>query len=631
MLQDFRDGLGKYGKWLVALIAIPFAFFGIESIFFRGAAVEEVASVDGERITLLELDQAVERQRSYFQNRFGNIDPKAIDDAVLRGPALENLISTRALELRALAGEMGVPPQLIAKLLGEAPMFQMDGKFSRDAYLVYLRQMGYSASSHSRFLTREILVNQMARGVTQSAFVSGLELARALAVLEETRDFSYMEIPWEALRPTIKLGEEEIDAHYRAHSEEYSSVEQVTLDYVELSRDTIAQGMEIEEEAVQERYSERLQDASAAAKRIVAQIFVRSAEDGSDEKKLKKIGEALASGSDFPAVAATESEDPLTAENGGEIGPYTPEDFPEALRGVVEALAVGEVSAPVKTEQGWHILKIVREDRPKVGSLDEERAALRTEIAQQRAEALFSEQLERLADIAYAAENLAEVAQSANLPLQTSTPITRNGGEGLGAEPKIVEAAFSDAVLGGSRLSPVIEVGEGRALVVALKEHRPTKLRPLAEVRSDVVAALTDERAASLALERAEELRREIDAGATIEKLAERAKLPMHTYLAVGRYAQQPDQSLLDEIFGVGAPDALPVFRILNLADRAVLCQITGIHPGVAEEIPEERRKELERVLRNATAARELGHYQEMVIAAANVEVRDMTARPESP
>lgn len=630
MLQNFRAGLGRYGKWLVMLIAIPFAFFGVESIFFSGAAVEEVASVDGERITRLELDQAVERQRAYLQRRFGEIDAGAIDESLLRGPALENLVATRALELHARDGGMGVAPQLIAKILGDAPMFQVDGKFSRDAYLVYLRQMGYSAPSHSRFLAREVLVNQLGRGVTQSAFVSGHEVTSALAALEETRDFAFVEIPRESLRTKIELQEEAVEAYYQEHSADYTSPEQVIVDYVELSRDAIAQGLEIDDAALQERYRERVQEADATATRIVAQIVVRSKGDGSEQDKLKRIETALASGSDFAVVAAAESEDPLTAENGGEIGPYAAENFPEALRAPVEALAVGEVSAPVETEQGWHLLKVTREDRARLGSFDEERAALRTELAQQQAAEEFGEALDRLTDVAYTAENLAEVAKAANLALQTSAPFAQSGGEGIGAEPKIVEAAFSDAVLRGSQLSPVIEIGEGRALVVALREHRPAKVRPLADVRSDVVAALLDAQAESLALKRAEELRKELADGAIMEKLAEQNELPIQTYQGVGRSAQQPDRPLVDAIFEVSARAALPAFRVLNLADRAVVYQVTGIHPGVPTEVSEQRKVELEGVLRDSIAARELSHYQDLVIAGVDVKMADPVPLPES-
>jgi len=631
MLQGFRTGVGRYGKWLVALITIPFIFFGIESIFMPGGGSDEAASVDGERITRLELDQAVERQRSFFQRRFGDIDPKAIDERLLRGPALENLIATRALERRARAEGMGVAPQLLAKVLADVPMFQVDGGFSRDAYLVYLRQTGYTPQSHSRFLAREMLVSQLARGLTQSAFVSRQEVAGAIAALEETRDFSYLEIPLASLNAKIELDEADIEAHYRAHPEAYSAPEQVLLDYVELSRDALAQGLKIADAELRERYQERIAEAEAANRRIVAQILVRPTADGTHLAKLKRIEESLAAGKDFAALAAAESEDPLTAEGGGEIGPYVAQDFPEPLRRAIEALAVGEVSAPIETDQGWHVLKVVRDDRPQVGSFEEERDALRAAIAQQRAGELFAQQVERLGELAYTADNLAEVGQEMNLPVQTSTLLTRNGGEGIGAEPRVLAAAFSDAVLGRGQLSPVIEIGDGRALVVGLREHRPATPKPLAQVRAEIVATLTAERAAEQAMGWAEQLRSELEAGTAIDQLAKQAQLPVRAYLDVARYAQQPERKLLDGIFAVPAGAGLPASGVLRLTDSVAIFQVAGIHPGDPAEVPGERRAELERALRTAIAGRELGDYQEMVLAGMDVEIRDTASPPGAP
>jgi len=631
MLQGFRTGVEKYGKWLVMLVAIPFVFFGIESIFIHGGGAEEAARVDGERITRLELDQAVERQRSYFQRRFGEIDPKAIDETLLRGPALENLIATRALESHARTTGMGVAPQVAAKVLSEAPMFQVDGKFSRDAYLIYLRQTGYTPQSHSRFLSREILVSQLARGLTQSAFVSRQEVANAIAAWEETRDFSYLEIPFASQSSKVELDEADIEAYYRDHASDYADPEQVVLDYVELSRDALAQGLTMDEAALRERYQERIAETEAAARRIVAQILIRSSDDGSKPDKLKKIEAALTAGKDFAALAAAESEDPLTAENGGEIGPYVAEDFPEPLRAAIEALAVGEVSAPVESDQGWHVLKVVRDDKPYLGSFEEEREALRAELAQRRAGELFAEQVERLAELAYTAEGIAEVGEELKLPVQTSAPLTRDGGEGLGAEPKVLAAAFSDAVLSGGQLSPVIELGDGRALVLGLRDHRPVTPKPLSEVRAAIVAALTAERGAALTMDWAERLRGELEAGTAIDQLAKQAQLPVRAYLDVARYAERPDRKLLDGIFAAPGAEGLPVSRLLRLTDSVVVCQVTGIHPGDPEEIPEERRAELEQALRTSIAARELGDYQEMVLAGADVEIPDTAPSPGSP
>lgn len=627
-MQSFRSGVEKYGKWLVVLITIPFAFFGIESFFFSGASVEEAARVDGERITRLELEQAVERQRSWFQQRFGQVDPEMLSAELLRGPALENLIATTALELRGRGEGMGAAPQLIAKVLGDAEPFQIDGKFSRDNYLVYLRQTGYTPQTHNRFLARELVVSQLARGVTQSAFVSRQELDVALTAFEETRDFSYLEIPVAKLRNEVALPEADVEAYYEEHSDRFSTPEQVVLNYLELTREGIAAQLDIDEALLQERYQERLDEAEAASRPILAQILVKPAADGAEPGKLQQIQQLLNAGKDFAELAKTESEDPLSAENGGEIGPYVADEFPAELRPAIEALAVGQVSAPVKTEEGWHIFKVVRDDKPNIGSFAEERDALRGEIAGQEAETLFGERLDRLVDLAYSGDSLEAVAKETELPLQISGPLTRSGGDGIGAEPKVIAAAFAEDALKNRHLSPVIELGEGRALVVQVRDHQVAAIRPFAEVRAQAEEELRSERAAALANERATALRDQIAAGGDLEKLAAADGFEAHAHTEVGRYGQQLDRSLIEAVFGVPAGEA-PASRVLPGEDRVFVYQVTRIQPGVPAEIPEERRKQLRQVLQGAIANQEMGGYQELVLAGAEVRVREQPAAPE--
>ena len=629
MMQDFRAGLQKHGKWLVVLIAIPFAFFGVETLFFSGSSVEEVARVDGERITRLELDQSVERQRSYLLQRFGDIDPALIDDGLLRGPALDNLVATRALEVRARKQGMGVAPQLIAKVLGDAPLFQIDGSFSRDAYQVYLRQMGYTPQTHSRYLGREIVVSQLTRGLAQSVFILPQELDALLVGLEETRDLAWLEIPIDAMLEGIEVTAADVEAHYAAHPERYTTVEEVVLHYLEFSRAGVAEALEIEEDLLQQRYRERVAEVEAATRPILAQILVRFTADDAAQRKLERIQEALAAGAEFAGLAMTESEDPLSAEFGGEIGPYIAEEFPPALRAAIEPLERDEVSTPVKSDEGWHIFKRVRDEGPTLGAFAEERAALRAELAAQKAEALYGEQLEQLIELAYSSGNLADVARAMDLPLQTSEPLTRAGGPGLGAERRVVDAAFQDEVLDG-RISPVIEFDDGRALVLQLQERRPATLRPLEEVSAEIEVTLKAERAAVLALERGEALRAELSAGADLESLAAESGFETQIQGQVGRYDQQLSRELLDEVFGAGGADALPIAGILPQQTRVLVYQITGVHPGVPDEIPDQRKQELARALQGALANRDVSSYQELVVAGAKVRVQPVNADAES-
>lgn len=629
MMQDFRASLQKHGKWLVVLIAIPFAFFGVETLFFSGSSVEEVARVDGERITRLELDQSVERQRSYLLQRLGDVDPALIDDALLRGPALDNLIATRALEVRARQQGMGVAPQLIAQVLGDAPLFQIDGSFSRDAYQVYLRQMGYTPQTHSRYLGREVVVSQLARGLMQGAFVLPQELDAVLVGLEETRDLAWLEIPVDTMLEGIAVSAADVEAHYAAHPERYTTVEQVVLHYLEFSRSGVAESLEIEEDLLQQRYRERVAEVEAATRPILAQILVRDTADDGAQRKLARIQEALAAGAEFAELAIAESEDPLSAEFGGEIGPYVPGEFPPTLREAIEPLAIGEVTAPVKSEEGWHIFKRVRDEGPALGTFAEERAALRAELAAQQVEAIYGEQLEQLIELAYSSGSLADVARAMDLPLQISEPLTRAGGPGIGAERRVVDAAFQDEVLDG-RISPVLEFDDDRALVLQLQERRPATLRPLDEVSAEIEATLKAERAAKLALERGEALRAELSAGAELESLAVDSGFEVQIRRQVGRYDQEIPRELLNEVFAAGGAEALPIAGLLPQQTRVMVYQISGVHPGAPDEIPEQRKRELARALQGALANRDASRYQELVVAGAKVRITSVDADVES-
>lgn len=630
MLQDFRASIGQYGKWLVVLIAIPFVFVGVESIFFSGAAVEEAAEVDGEPISRLELEQAVQRQRSYLLQRLGEGYADAIDEKSLRTPALQSLIATQALANRAGSHGMGVPPQLIAKVLGDAELFWVDGRFSRDNYLVYLQQMGYTPQTHNRFLAREILVNQLVRGVSQTAFVTPSERSAALTLLEETRDFHYLAIPFGSIDDQPEPAAEEIEDHYQQYPDRFTTPEQVVLNYLELSRETIEKQVNVDDEQLRERYQERVNAAAAAMQRVVAQILVESRPDGSHLAKLESVERDLSAGKPFAEVAASQSEDRLTAEGGGELGPYVAADYPPQLRAAIESLQVGQVSPPVETEQGWHIVTVLREDQPRVGSFAEEREALHREIALEESQQKFSEQLDRLGELAYTSEDLAAVATQLGVELRISDPMTRDGGgAALGEFPKVVEAAFGSQVLEDGYASPVIEIGEGRAMVVELNQHRPATLRPLEQVRDDILRILKVERAGQLAAERGQQIKVRLDAGEALADIAADERLEWHAHLDVGRYDGQLDRELVSRVFDLTAGQAESRAGVFSREDAAVVYQVIDIHPGSPDAVPAARQDELAAAQLGAVSRRQLDRYQALLMASAQVHIRPLAPEGE--
>lgn len=624
MLQSFRDGMGKYGKWLMILIAIPFALFGVESFFFRGASVEEAASVNGQRITRLEVQQAIERQRAQIMARFADIDPAVIDNKALYAPALQNLITTRVYDDRAQKEGMGVAPALIAQVLKDAALFQQDGRFSKNQYLAYIGQLGYTPQTHSRFLARELLASQLARGIASTGFMTKPALERALGDLEQTRDFRYLTVPL----PKAKAGAQtDVDeaatrAYYDAHPELYIAPEQVVVNYIELSVDQIAAGIQIDEGELKSRYQHRVDAAEAAKQTILSQILIKPRADGSHQKILHELQAALAAGADFAELARAKSEDALTAGQGGEIGPYDPDKFPTPLRSALDGLKIGQVTPPVETEMGWHLVKLVREDKPTVGSFEAEHDAMAAEFRKEKAGDLYQSQIERLREAAYTAENLSVVATSMGLPLNTSPAITRDGGEGIASDPQVVSTAFSEEVLKGGYVSPLVEIDGARAIVLELKEHAPQQRRAFAEVKADIAAVLTIERNLAQARERAEGYRKRLLAGESLEKIARSEHLEWQANSGVRRYDTDAESDVTKHAFEIPEKSPLPFVGTFDNANGVVVFQVIGIHSGDPAAVPKQRWQQFERAMLEATAGGELSAYQGALLASAKVDIR---------
>jgi peptidyl-prolyl cis-trans isomerase D len=614
--------MGRYGKWLMVLIAIPFALFGVETFFFRGASVEEAASVNGDRITQLEVRQAIQRQRAQIMERFADIDPAVIDDKALYGPALQSVVTTRVYESRARNEGMGVPPALVAEVLKDSGAFREDGKFSRNQYLAYIGQLGYTPQTHSRFLARELLASQLARGVLSTGFMVQATLDRTVGDIEQTRDFRYLNVPLETAGASTTIDEATTRAYYDGHPDLYAAPEHVVVNYIELSVDQIAGGIAIDESELKSRYTQHVDAAEAARQTIASQILVKSRTDGSHQRILRELQAELAAGADFAELARTRSEDTLTADQGGEIGPYDPEKLPAPLRAALDKVKLGQVTSPIETDMGWHLLKLVREDKPTVGSFEAERDAIAAELRKEKAGALFQSQIEHLREAAYTGENLAAVAANLGLPLSTSSAITRDGGEGIGSDPKVVGAAFSEDVLKGGYISPLVELDHERAIVLELKEHTPQQRRAFVEVKTDIEKVLMAERELARARERAETFRKRLLEGESLEQIARDEGLEWQMSSGVKRYDADANSDVARHVFDVPQKSPLPFAGIFDNANGVVVFQVVAIHAGDIEALPKARRRQMERAISEAVAGNELNAYQGALMASAKIDTR---------
>ena len=633
MLQDFRESISGAAKFIVILIAIPFAFLGIESIFFTGSSVEEAANIDGERITRLEVARAIQRRRNLIQQQFGEVDPSTVSDELLYGPVLQNMANAKALENQARNTGMAVASATLARLLKEVEIFQVDGQFSKDNYLNYLARNQYTPQTHRRFIESELLVSQLAQGITSTGFLTNTELQRVLALMEQSRDFHYLTLPIEPVRERMVVSEAEIEASYAQRSAQFVAAETVVFDYIELKLADLTDGVTLDDGALKTYYDDQLAAAEASKRLFVGHIMIENQEDGSHTEKLANVQTALEQGDEFAAVARQYSEDLLSAEQGGEIGEFIAADMPPAFQAAVAELDVGQVSSPVEIDSGWHLIKVLREEKTIVRSFEEERERMEKELRQQLALDLMPEKVEELGDLTYNNTNLAEVADELGLELKTSPALTRQGirndntsADDIVNNPTVLQVAFSEDVLDNGYASEVLELSQGNVLVLKLKEHQPERTLSLEEVRGQVEEQVKTDKAA---LELAEQgkayvanLRAGIAAGETIESVATANDLDWQVSLATKRYAPGVNREVVQQVFELPAATAVPAVRsFATTAGDVVVYSLDAIGDGSEQAQGTEQLGAMRASLTRASAAREFAAYQKTLVAEADINL----------
>lgn len=624
MLQDFRERIRGIATWLVALIAIPFVFFGADSFFGGGRASEVAVSVNGEKISKLEVDRAIAIQKQTLLSQMEGADPATLDDARLRGPVQQGLIREKVMEQAARKNRLAVSPQTLAEILREESAFHTDGRFDRERYEFVLRQMGYTPQTYSNILQSKILVGQLAGGISGTGFATESEVRLLVELLEQRRHFAYLIIPIGPMIEPMVVSDQEIETYYDSNQKLFQSEERVVVDYLELKPDDLLSGVVVAEADIRNQYADEIAKQPDGGRRHVAHILVTPKADNGHQKKLEEIQEKIANHEDFAKLASAYSEDSGSAGQGGDLGFVEPGAFPQAFEQAVAELKVGEISAPVATTSGLHFIKLLEVQADPKPSFEEAKDRIRRELQQQQVAELLPRKVSEMKDLAYNAENLAEVGKTLNLPVKTSKPFSRSGGDDIAAFPAVVEAAFGESVLENGYASDVLELADGRMVVIKLREHEPAAIRPLAAVREKIAEQLKADKARTLLQERAETLAKRVRDGETIEDVAKAEKLQWQISVDTKRFVDGVNPEVRDAVFALPATTPLPAVDTLALGngDHVVL-SLTGIEPGDGKQLSADDRRRLEFTSLRSIAGREYQAYQARVLAEAKLVSND--------
>ncbi len=555
MLQDIRQHIeGPTAKIVVGLIVISFAFFGIESILVSGGG-NEIAEVNGESIYPQELQQALDTQKRRLVEMMGdNVDPAMLDDDRLRPQAMESLINRKLLMQSAQALKLAISEREIGALVGGMEQFQVDGAFSPEVYKSVLSGAGYTPGYFKQSLHDDMLLNQLRSGIAGSDFVTPSEQELSAHVIWEQRDLRFFTIPIENFSSTTPVTDEQIEAYYKAHQNDFQTSESVDIDYLELTLADFVQP--VEESAILEAYELSKQEAQFKTQNRVSHILFESDGQSDLKQRLSVAQEKLAAGAAFADVAKEFSQDVGSADKGGDLGYSSGDTFPEPMEAAIAQLEPGDVSGPIETEAGTHLIVVTERKKGEQPSLQDVRAQLQEQIQGDDARVVLLRTMESLKDLAFNAEDLGYPAKELGLVVKQADGVTRTNNEGLFSNSSLVEAAFSEDVMSSTNNSEVIELTADRFVVLHVRKHNAPELKPLSSVKDEVVAAVAGETARVAIEAEAERALEQLRGGLAADQFASSQGYTLQVELGVDRRNTTVPPQALRRIFELPPPAA---------------------------------------------------------------------------
>ncbi|MDO9597866.1 MAG: SurA N-terminal domain-containing protein [Azoarcus sp.] len=517
----------RFAQVILALIIVPFAFFGMDAYFSDAPGGGEVANVGGMPIMAVEFDQALRDQQDRLRNEAGGqVDRELLQSEELRQSVLENLVNRRVLALFAAESRLTVTPQQLQQTIAEVPSFQEDGRFSLQRYEALLRAQGMSPAMFEARLAQDVRVQQIALPVGEASFAARDSARRFLLAQLEERDVREMRFPASRFLADVKLTEDAVQKYYDANAAAFERPARVKAEYVVFDIAALEQQVSVSEDEVKAFYEGNTARFGQPEEREARHILLQLNADA-DEAAIASVrtrAEELYTRlkqdpKQFEALAKEFSQDPGSAASGGNLGFFGRGLMVKAFEDAAFALNKSEISAPVRSDFGFHIIQVTEIRPTTIRPLEAVRGDVTTELRKQAATRRFAELAEQFSNTVYEQpESLKPAAEALKLEVRQSDWIARDA-EAVGEyrNAKLVEALFSDDAVKNQRNTQAIEVGGNTLVAARVVEFQAAQRPPLDEVRPAIEQQLRSEEATRLAAERGAAALAALEKGDTID------------------------------------------------------------------------------------------------------------------
>ncbi|AHL35085.1 peptidylprolyl isomerase [Pseudomonas brassicacearum] len=621
MLQNIRDNSqGWIAKTIIGVIVALMALTGFDAIFQATRNSNDAAKVNGEEISQNELSQAVEMQRRQLMQQLGkDFDASLLDEKMLRDSALKGLIDRKLLLQGAHDAKFAFSEAALDQVILQTPEFQVDGKFSPERFDQVIRQLGYNRMQFRQMLAQEMLIGQLRAGLAGSGFVTDAQVLAFARLEKQTRDFATLNIKVDP--SAVKLTDDEVKAYYDKHAKEFMTPDQVVIDYLELKKASFFNQVSVKDEDLQAAYQKEI--ANLSEQRRAAHILIEvndKVTEAQAKAKIEEVQARLAKGESFEALAKEFSQDPGSANNGGDLGYAGPGVYDPAFEKALYALNKDQVSAPVRTDFGLHLIKLLGVEAPEVPTFASLKDKLTRELKTQQVEQRFVEATKQLEDASFEASDLAQPAQDLKLTVHTSAAFGREGGEGIAANRAVVTAAFSPEVLDEGANSTAIELDPETVVVLRAKEHRKPEQMPLESVAAAIRTQLSKEHASAAAKTKADELIAGLRDGKTaLDKPV--AGQNWKVSEAATRNQEGIDPAVLQALFRMPKPESKdkPTFTSVTLPDGSlVVVRLNGVNEAAAPT--DEEKAQYRQYLASRIGQQDFAAYRKQLESQADIK-----------
>lgn len=601
MLQALSNKIHGWPAIIVLGVAVfAMSFFGIEG-YFTSQTDTYVAKVGKHEISQQQFQDRLNQLRQNASAQMGDqFDASIYEKPEMKQRVLDAMIDQQLL-LKA-NDDLGLRPSDLAvrDTIASIPSFQVNGQFDAATYRAVLASQNKTPAMFEEEVRSSLAVSLLPDALAASTIVTDAEVDQFLNLRLQRRDLRFFKLPAPSLADSA-VTDAEIAAYYKQHQADFMAPEQVSVKYIEVNATDLKATATPSEDDLKKRYQDEKQRFVQPEQRLVSHILINvpknatPAQQKAALEKAQKIA-SEANPSDFAKLAAQDSDDLGSKRQGGDLGWLEKGVTNKAFDDALFSLQKGQISKPVLSDEGYHVLWLrdVRSGQAK--PFEEVRGELAQEAQKAERDRQYNDVAGKLADKTYQnPSSLEPAAQDLGLPIKDSGLFSRQGGNGLVANPKVIQAAFSDDVLVQGNNSGLIDLGNDHSLVLHVDKHVPAAVRPLAQVRDTVKKDILDQRVAQAAQKQADDLLQRLRKGDDMQSVADGAGAKVQSVQGALRVqAEVPDQ-VREKAFVMPHPDnGKPQFASVAMPDGGyALLSVDKVEDGDLSKITSEQRATL--------------------------------------